>query len=151
MTESSKPVPRLTSAVLVEQEGKYLLCRRNKSSGFGMWVIPGGGVDFGETIQEAAVREIREETGLEVQLLNFIGAKEVIYTPHEYHSIIFYHHGKVINGNLCPNDDASEAGFFTLDEIKKMDVVESVYFVMDRLKLIPLQKEPTFITKGSFY
>lgn len=150
MTDAPK-APRLTSAVLVEQDGKYLLCRRNKAAGFGKWIIPGGGVDFGETIQQAAVREIKEETGLDVELLKFIGAKEVIYTPHEYHSIIFFHTGKVTGGNLSPSDDASEAGFFTLDEIKKLDVIESLPYVFDRLGLIPKDPEHLDKTTGHFY
>jgi ADP-ribose pyrophosphatase YjhB (NUDIX family) len=43
--------PRLTSAVLVIQDGKYLLAERNKENYNGYWIIPGGGVKFGETIQ----------------------------------------------------------------------------------------------------
>ena len=61
----SEKEPRITRAVLVEKDGKFLLAERNKENYKGYWIIPGGGVQFGETIQDAAVREIKEETNLD--------------------------------------------------------------------------------------
>jgi len=58
-----KKRPRVGSAVLVMKDGKFLLAERNKENYKNKWIIPGGGVDFGEKIEVAAIREIKEETG----------------------------------------------------------------------------------------
>ena len=118
--------PRLGSAVLVEKDGRFLLGKRNKANANGLWVIPGGGVRYGETIKEAAVREIKEETNLDIELVKAIGFKEIINLPGNYHTIVFFHLAKPKNSDLKASEDCSEAGFFTIDEIKKMDIVESV-------------------------
>ncbi len=146
--------PRLTSAVLVEHEGKYLLAKRGKADGNGLWVIPGGGVDFGESIEAAAVREIREETGLEIALGKYIGAKEVIYPPNGYHRVIFFHHGTVTGGKLNSSDDVTDAGFFSVDEIRELTLIESAKWVFDRLGLIPhtqAKSWPKDANLGKFY
>ena len=86
--------PKIGSAVLVEHEGKFLLGERNKKNYFGYWIIPGGRVDYGETIEEAAHREIKEETNLDVELIKLIGYKEIINLPGDYHHLVFFHLAK---------------------------------------------------------
>jgi 8-oxo-dGTP diphosphatase len=122
--------PRLTSAVLVVQDGKFLLAERNKENYYGYWVIPGGGVKFGETIQEAALREIKEETNLDVELIKLIGHKEVINVPGSYHSITFFHIAKPNHTNIEAKGDVSAAKFFTIEEIKKLKIAESVEWAL---------------------
>jgi ADP-ribose pyrophosphatase YjhB (NUDIX family) len=82
--------PRVTAAVLVEKNNQFLLARRNKENAFGKWIIPGGGVEFGETTKEAGIREIKEETSLDVEIKKFICFKEVINVPGSYHNIVFF-------------------------------------------------------------
>ena len=122
--------PTIGSAVLVEHEGKFLLGERNKKNYFGYWVIPGGRVNWGETIQDAGLREIKEETGLDVEIIRSLGSKEIINLPGEYHRIVFYHLARPLTLNITPSDDLSRAGFFTLEEIKKMKSAESVKWVL---------------------
>ena len=81
LTIMPKQKPRITSAVLVIQGGKFLLAERNKENYKGYWIIPGGGVKFGESIQDAAVREIKEETNIDVEIKKLIGHKEIINVP----------------------------------------------------------------------
>ena len=121
---------RVGSAVLVEHEGKFLLGKRNKTNAFGKWMIPGGGVDFGETIEQAGVREIKEETNLDVELTRFICHKEIINMPGNYHGVVFFHLARPKHLNFCASEDVSEVGFFSIDEIKGMDVLESVEAVL---------------------
>ena len=113
--------PRIGSAVLVENNGKYLLGERNKKNYNGYWIIPGGGVKFGETLQEAAIREIKEETNLDVEIVKLIGYQEIINLPGDYHSVVFFHLAKPKHGNLEANEDISQAKFFTIGEIKKIE------------------------------
>jgi ADP-ribose pyrophosphatase YjhB (NUDIX family) len=64
-------MPRLCVAVLVTNaNGEVLLGRRNKDPRRGMWVLPGGGLEPGETWEQAARREVREETGLDIELVD---------------------------------------------------------------------------------
>jgi 8-oxo-dGTP diphosphatase len=122
--------PSIGSAVLVEHEGKFLLGERNKESYRGYWVIPGGRVEFGETVEDAGKREIKEETGLDVEIIRFIGHKEIINAPENYHRIVFFHLARTENSGAIANDDISNVGFFTLNEIKEMKIAESVEWAL---------------------
>ena len=122
--------PRVTSAVLVVHEGKFLLAERNKENYKGYWIIPGGGVDFGETIRDAAIREIKEETNLDVEIVKLIGYKEVINVPGNYHSVVFFHLAKPVNMDIKAKEDISSARFFDLEEIKKLKIAESVEWAL---------------------
>ncbi len=118
--------PRITSAVLVEHEGKFLLAERNKKNYHGYWIIPGGGVKFGETIQEAAIREIKEETNLDVELIKQIGFKEIVNVPANYHSIIFFHLAKPKHLDIEAKEDVSKAKFLSIEEIKQIKSQEKL-------------------------
>jgi 8-oxo-dGTP diphosphatase len=126
--EEQRPI--IGSAVLVEHNGKFLLGERNKKNYNGYWVIPGGRVEFGETLEDAGRREIKEETGLEVEIVKFIGHKEIINTPDNYHRIVFFHLARPKSLDIKASDDVSKAGFFTLEEIKSMKIAESVEWVL---------------------
>ncbi len=122
--------PRLTSAVLVMNNGKFLLAERSKENYKGFWIIPGGGVEFGETIEQAALREIKEETNLDVEIEKLIGYKEVINVPGNYHSVVFFYLAKPKHTQIEVRDDISSAKFFSIDEIKKLNIAESVKWAL---------------------
>lgn len=126
--------PRITSAVLVMHDGKFLLAERNKENYRGYWVIPGGGVEFGETTKDAAIREIKEETNLDVDIIKLIGYKEIINVPGKYHSLVFFYLAKPkhtdIKTAVQPEEDISSAKFFTIDELKKLKLAESAEWAL---------------------
>jgi 8-oxo-dGTP diphosphatase len=122
--------PRVTAAMIVEHEGKILLARRNKKNRNGFWVIPGGGVDFGETLENAAVREVKEETNVDVEDIQFVGFQELINVPGEYHAVVFFHKAKALTTVISASDDVSDAQFFTIDEIKELETVKSVQIAL---------------------
>jgi ADP-ribose pyrophosphatase YjhB (NUDIX family) len=122
-----KRMPRVTSAILVMHDNKFLLGKRKKKNAFGKWLIPGGGVQYGETALTAGVRELKEETNIDADIKRFIGVKEIIATHADYHTIVFFNLAEAINpDDLKSSDDLSEVGFFTVDQIKEMDTLESV-------------------------
>lgn len=133
-----KQRPKVGSAVLVENEGKFLLGKRNKKNYFGYWIIPGGGVRWGETIQQAAIREIKEETGIDIELVKLICHEEIMNLPENYHTVTFFHLARPkkadpnVNTRINPSDDLSEAGFFSVEEIKNMKIAESVETVLKK-------------------
>jgi 8-oxo-dGTP diphosphatase len=115
-------IPRAGSAILVEHNGKYLLGKRNKKNYLNFWVIPGGRVEWGETLEQAGIRELKEETNLDIEIVNFLTWKEIINTKDDYHRYIFFFLGKLKNENLeiKTTEDVSEVRFFSVEELKKL-------------------------------
>jgi 8-oxo-dGTP diphosphatase len=105
--------PQSAVGAIVIRDDEVLLVKRNKPPGRGLWSIPGGSIELGETLQEAAEREIMEETGV------IIRAKEPIYTfdvierddeGHiRFHYVIVDLLADYVSGEPSPRTDASEA------------------------------------------
>ena len=102
---------KVAAGVLVEHEGRVLLVRRRMKPREGMWTFPAGFVEFDEDPAKAAVRECREETGLEIEvtgLLDVIAGRE-----HERGAdIIIIYCARLVGGELSAGDDVDKAGFF---------------------------------------
>jgi len=108
MTRYRNPVP--TVDIIIETEGGVVLIRRrNPPPG---WAIPGGFVDYGETVEGAAVREAREETGLDVRLSRLLGVYSDPERDPRLHTIstVFV---AAASGTPVGGDDAAEAAVFT--------------------------------------
>lgn len=71
MTESTEKPP--VSTAIIVQDGRVLMARRREREGKLLWAFPGGGIEAGESPEEAAVREVSEEVGLEVQAVQVLG------------------------------------------------------------------------------
>jgi ADP-ribose pyrophosphatase YjhB (NUDIX family) len=117
------------SAVVVDRAGRILLHRRNDND---LWSIPGGAMEVGERIADTAAREVKEETGLEVQPEALVG----IYTDPRH--VVEYGDGevrqqfsicfacRVVGGDLAVSDESLEVGFFSPAEIQTMAMHESI-------------------------
>lgn len=117
--------PEAIAAVLVlDSEGRVLLREETMNSGAKKWVVPGGHVEFGEKIEDAALREIREESSLEVALGNLILIHEAVYPEFGYHAIIFFYSGQVVSGTLS-SESGAPMGFFSPEDALKLDLVMS--------------------------
>ncbi len=110
-------LPRVGSALIVRDEAnRILLGKRNKDPQRGNWVLPGGKIHAFESIADAAVRELAEETGLTVEVKHQFRVYEVIIAPQE-HRIIIYSWAKAIGEELRASDDISEVKFVSLHEL----------------------------------
>ncbi len=107
---------KVAAGVLVEQNGHVLLVRRRMRPRRGQWTFPAGFVDYDEAPADAAVRECREETGLEVEITALL---DVI--PGREHShgadITIVYLAQQIGGELHAADDADRVGFFPPDQL----------------------------------
>jgi 8-oxo-dGTP diphosphatase len=106
--------PKVAVGTIIRTDDERLvLVRRAIEPGYGLWVFPGGYVDRGEEITEAALREAREECGLEVRLDGLIN----IYSYRGRAPIIIVYAATVVGGELCNDDECLEARLFRADEI----------------------------------
>lgn len=104
-------------------QGKILLVQRAQNPGQGMWTIPGGYVEQGERIEEAIIREIREETHLETKALSLIGVRDrpgEDGRPHDLYVIFLMCY---LSGEPTSDEnEIADLGFFTPDETRNMPI-----------------------------
>ena len=136
----SDALPRVGAAVIVRDEAnRILLGKRNKDPQRGSWILPGGKIKAFESIAEAAVRELEEETGLDIEVQQQFRVYEVINPPDE-HRIIIYSLARVRGGSLRAADDLSEAKFVSFDELGALPLTPLVRRVLQDAGY--LEKEP---------
>lgn len=105
--------PKVAVGTIIRaDEGRLVLVRRAIEPGYGLWVFPSGYVDRGEAAQVAALREAREESGLEVR----IDALLNVYSYPDSPIIIVYTATK-LGGTLCGDEECLEARLFDVDEV----------------------------------
>ncbi len=107
--------PYLTvDAVILTPDKKVILVKRKNPPFQGMWALPGGFVEYGEKVEEALLREIREETGLEVEILRLIGVYSDPERDPRAHTVTLAYLVRSAGGTLRAADDASEVQAFSL-------------------------------------
>ncbi|MBS1841589.1 MAG: NUDIX hydrolase [Acidobacteria bacterium] len=136
---------------VVIENGKALLIRRGSEPLIGQWSIPGGTLELGETILEGVARELAEETGLAVRVLDLIEVFERInpYSPPEsrepdphprFHFVIVDYLCERISGAPKAGGDATDFAYATEDELPKYQMTETAMrilrkaFAMDRAR-----------------
>jgi 8-oxo-dGTP diphosphatase len=118
VTVYRNPVPTVDIIIHDPVLGVVLIARKNPPFG---WALPGGFVDYGETVEHAAVREAEEETGLEVVLTGLLGVYSNPDRDPRQHtmSVVFSAMAKDLT-IIAAGDDAGEAKFFTLDSLPEL-------------------------------
>ena len=134
MTDISQAHPRAVlavGAVVIDQDARILLIRRARPPSVGAWTLPGGRVQAGETLEEAIVREVHEETALETRVVDRLGpvtiAREgMVYEIHE--------HVLVPVGGSVPRagDDAADARWVLRADLDALGVDKDAIAVVDQ-------------------
>jgi len=129
--------PKVGAGVIAEQAGKVLLGRRGVNPGKGLWCFPSGFVEIDESPEEAAVREYKEETGLEVELTG-------LFDVYHFHSavkgsgVLILYRGRIVAGRPSAMDDLAELAFFAPLELPP---AAALAFDSNRQALIQWQQE----------
>lgn len=118
MRYTSNVIP--TVDAIIEKNGKILLIRRRKEPFTGSWALPGGWVDEGETVEEAVVRETREETGLDVSPIAITGVYSQPGRDPRGNFITISFVCEVISGEERVGEDVAEVKWFPLDTIPEL-------------------------------
>jgi 8-oxo-dGTP diphosphatase len=118
-TYPATPILAVSAAII--RDGKVLIVRRARSPAGGLYTLPGGGVEVGETLIEAVVREVREETALAIEPVALAGYREAITRDGdgriERHFVILPFAARWIAGEPMLNDELSEAMWLDPSEI----------------------------------
>lgn len=130
----SHPIPGV--AGLIIKDNKVLLTIRGKEPRKGLWGIPGGVVELGETLVEAVKREIFEETGLQVEPLELITVFDSISRDDagrvRYHYVLFEYLCEYVSGDIMAGDDAPDARWVSLDDLDSLPIMESTRRFIER-------------------
>jgi 8-oxo-dGTP diphosphatase len=105
--------PKVAVASVIQRSGQVLMIRRANDPGYGLWSMPGGYVDRGEVAEEAAAREVREETGLEVEIERLIGLFSEAGQPVMVAAFL----AREVGGVLQAGDEALDVGFFDVQDL----------------------------------
>ncbi len=112
--------PALTVDGVLIEEGKILLIRRGREPFKGKWALPGGFVEYGESVEDAVIREFKEETGLDAEIIKLLGVYSDPNRDPRGHTVSIVYMLKRKGGELKEGDDAAEVGFFPLDSLPEL-------------------------------
>lgn len=122
--------PLLSCQAVVRRGDQVLLVQRARPPYAGYLGLPGGAVELGETVEEALVREVLEETGLTVRISRFLGYTNAIDRDAEnrvqWHYVIFYFEAEVTGGSEKAGDDASALKWLLPTEARAYQLTDSV-------------------------
>ncbi len=110
---------RATTGAVIVKDGKVLLIKRGHEPFKDYWAIPGGHIDYGETAEQAIIREIKEETGLTF-CPAFIGYVDELYPDINWHGEVLLFKGTVTGQEMIDNEEIVGIGWFDIDEAIKM-------------------------------
>jgi 8-oxo-dGTP diphosphatase len=124
--------PLVGVGVVIVECGRLVLVKRGAEPALGKWSFPGGAVELGEAVRDAAVREAREECELDVELVEDrpMDVYDILKVDDSgrlrYHYVLLQFLARPKRGKLEPTSDVTDARWVPLDEVEKYDLTESV-------------------------
>ena len=134
--------PKVVAGAIFSIENRVVLLRRGIEPAMGKWVFPGGYVDRGESVRDAAIRETKEESDLDVRLHSLLG----VYSYPRARDVIVVYSAEVVGGELKPLDESTEAKSFSISELpwEELAFSSTREALEDYIKLYPdLRKAKT--------
>lgn len=134
MFSMERKIPSLTVDIIIQREDKSIILIKRKKAPFAeQWALPGGFIEYGETAEHAAIRETKEETGLDVEIMQLVGVYSDPKRDPRGHVVAIAFLAKEVGGNLVANDDAKAVKVFKITEIPKNLAFDHAKIVKDAL------------------
>jgi 8-oxo-dGTP diphosphatase len=122
-------------AVVFNARDEILLIKRGKPPHYGRWMVPGGTLEWGETLEQAARREVKEETGVEIEIESLVEIIEAITPGGEgYHFVIIDYVARAVSGALAPASDALDAVWAGLNSLPDYELTPELLGVIDKAR-----------------
>ena len=122
--------PYLAVSAAIIRDGRVLVARRARGPALGVWTMPGGVVEAGETLTEALVREIEEETALAIEPVALAGHREVVVRDDDRkvsrHFVILCFASRLVGGELKLNEELAEARWLRPEELGGLNTTEGL-------------------------
>jgi 8-oxo-dGTP diphosphatase len=122
--------PYLAVSAAIFRNGKVLIVRRGRAPAKGIYTLPGGGVELGETLEQAVIREVREETALDIEPVELVGFRQAIARDAAgrvaRHFVILPFAARYIGGELTLNEELSEADWRDPAELGGLQTTEGL-------------------------
>jgi 8-oxo-dGTP diphosphatase len=131
--------PRLGVAAVVVRDGSLLLVRRGHEPEAGTWAFPGGHVEAGETLAQAVVREVAEETGLLVACGHLVGYVELVDAGEV---VLDFAAVLLDDREPRPSSDVSAAAFVPLEDVRRLPLAARMREFLDAHAILPLRTDP---------
>ena len=129
--------PLIGVGAVAIKDGKILLMKRAFEPGKGKWSIPGGLVEVGETLSDACAREMEEETGIKIHVLELINAYDMIVPGEEgkikYHYVLIDFLVKPVGGTERSSVEVLEMKWVTYEEARQLDMTNSARKALQEL------------------
>jgi 8-oxo-dGTP diphosphatase len=133
------PIPGV-GAIVVGRKG-VLLARRDKPPGTGLWSIPGGAIELGETQSESVVREVLEETGVRCEVIKFVSTADLVTLDStnavEFHFLLNHYLARALTDDTKPEFPGGEVGWFHPNELPEdmvnQEIIDILYSVKDSI------------------
>jgi ADP-ribose pyrophosphatase YjhB (NUDIX family) len=122
--------PYLAVSAAIFRAGRVLIVRRARAPAHGLYTLPGGGVELGETLEKAVIREVREETALDVAPVELVGFRQAIARDDagrvERHFVILPFAARFIAGEVSLNEELAEADWLAPADIAGLKTTEGL-------------------------
>jgi 8-oxo-dGTP diphosphatase len=127
--------PYLAVSAAIFRDGKVLIVRRARPPANGLYTLPGGGVELGETLEEAVIREVKEETALDVEPVALAGYRQAIARDAqggvERHFVILPFAARWLAGEVTLNEELGEALWLEPAELTALQTTEGLAFIVN--------------------
>ncbi|MDQ8731473.1 NUDIX hydrolase [Bradyrhizobium sp. LHD-71] len=129
-----RPAPELAVSAAIFRSGNVLVVRRAAAPAKGLWTLPGGRVEIGETLVEAVRREVMEETSLTVEVAGLAGYREIILSeavgPRGRHFVILPFAARWVAGEVTLNDELSDGHWMPIEAVAALPTTEGLLEIL---------------------